>query len=245
MRRLERHRKPEVALPPGNAATIIVPSKYPDIFEGCRSSLEQYAPHASKILVRDGEAIGNPQGWTTIQGPEGPFVYARNVNLGIQACSGDVLLMNDDVRFVQRGTLETLQGVLAVLPDVGIVSPLVSGAACNVTCTPDRIFQPADLFIAFVCVLIRRSLLDKIGILDETFVGYGSEDIDLCRRAQDVGFRVGTTSLATVKHGHQGTNSSTTHDREREIDPEAYSFKPELSDKRYIEKWGTSDRRFK
>jgi hypothetical protein len=244
VRRLERHRKPEITLPTiTNLATIVVPSKYPDIFEGCRASLAQFAPSAPKILVRDGESIGNPEGWKVIQGPDEPFVYARNVNLGIQACSGDVLLMNDDVRLFRSQTLETLQAVLATHPSIGILSPRVLGQACNVGCPGSQLVQEADVFVAFVCVLIRRDVFNRIGLLDETFIGYGSEDIDFCRRAREVGYRSATTSAALVMHGHQGTTCSTSHDRERKRNPEAYSFRPELSDRRYAEKWGGVDAR--
>src|ERR1019366_7647137 len=136
MRRLERHKRPEITLPPVTTlATIVVPSKYPDIFAGCQSSLWLYAPSAPKLLVRDGDAIGDPKGWQVIQGPPGAFCYARNVNLGIQACSGDVLVMNDDAQFTQAGTLEALQGVFALRPDIGILSPNVDGIANGVACT--------------------------------------------------------------------------------------------------------------
>lgn len=229
-----------IVLPEGSPSTIVIPSKYPDIFEGCRSSLEKFAPQAKKVLVRDGDDIGDPEGWKVIQGPDEPFIYARNVNLGIKACSGDVLLMNDDVRFIHPRTLETLQGVLALHPSIGVLSPLVDGLACNVNCPPHLMVKTADMFVAFVCVLIRRALFDKVGLLDESFIGYGSEDIDFCKRAAEAGYRTATTSKAIVLHGHQGTNCSTSHDRERKKNPKAFSFQPELSDKRYMEKWGRS-----
>jgi hypothetical protein len=67
-------------------------------------SLDAYAPSQEKILVRDGHEITNPPGWITLQAGD-PFVYSRNVNLGINQTSGDVLLTNDDVRFIHMGTV--------------------------------------------------------------------------------------------------------------------------------------------
>ncbi len=227
MRRLERHRKPEVALPPGNAATIIVPSKYPDIFEGCRSSLEQYAPHASKILVRDGEAIGNPKGWMVIQGVS-PFIYARNCNIGIQACSDDILLCNDDVRFLHTGTLYTLQSLFVTHPHVGILSPSVDGVANGVSCSGQAVHETKH-YLSFVCVLIRRELIDKIGLLDEKFTFYGGEDVDYCRRAQRAGFTLAVTSLVTVAHKHASSSYTREH---------ALELKREAANRYYVEKWG-------
>jgi len=228
VRRLERHRKPEVPLVKvTNTATIIIPSKYPDIFEGCRSSLEQYAPHAPKILVRDGEAIGNPQGWTVIQGVS-PFVYARNVNLGITACSGDLLIMNDDCQFIQPETLYTLQSLFVTHPHVGILSPSVDGVANGVSCSGQAVHETKH-YLSFVCVLIRRELIDKIGLLDEKFTFYGGEDVDYCRRAQRAGFTLAVTSLVTVAHKHASSSYTREH---------ALELKREAANRYYVEKWG-------
>ena len=217
-----------MALPPvTQLATIIVPSKYPDIFEGCRSSLAEFSLKAPKILVRDSLAIAEPEGWATLQGIS-PFVYARNMNLGIVACTGDVLLMNDDARFIKAGTLEALQGVLALRPDIGILSPRVQGIANGVGYTQE-VAQVTSGYLSFVCVLIRRSVIDKIGLLDESFTGYGSEDVDYCRRAQAAGFYLAVTSQATVAHTH-GSSSYT-----READIEAMR---QASAKQYLQKWG-------
>ena len=112
---------------PKERATIIVPSRFPDIFSSCRESLDKFAPKEKKILVRDGQGIESPEGWTTIQGPNAPFVYSRNINLGIKEAKDSVLLCNDDVTFTHSRTLEILQNVMAQHPEVGILSPLVKG----------------------------------------------------------------------------------------------------------------------
>src|ERR1700731_4167905 len=81
---------------PRTRATIIFPSKHNDIFEACKNSIDKYAPKEKKILVRDGNAMPSPDHWITVQGPASPFVYSRNINLGIKQSTGDVLLTNDD-----------------------------------------------------------------------------------------------------------------------------------------------------
>ena len=228
MRRLSRHREPLVLPSITQLATIVIPSKYPDIFSGCYESLEHYASQAPKILVRDGDAIGFPKGYLGIQGVS-PFVFARNVNLGIQACSGDVLICNDDVRLTQEGTLEALQGVFALRPDIGILSPNVEGVANGVGCSGQPICETKG-YLSFVCVLIRRAVFDKIGLLDEKYTGYGSEDTDFCRRTQVAGFTLATTSLATVSH----KNCSSSYSRGGDLE-----LKRTESARTYIEKWGS------
>ena len=229
MRTLRRRLEVAVVLPPViQLATIVVPSKHSDIFEGCRRNLAEFAANAPKVLVRDGLEIAEPEGWATIQGPAGQFIYARNVNLGINACSGDVLLMNDDARFIQTGTLEAMQGVLALRSDIGILSPLVDGVANGVGYTREMA-QVTSHYLSFVCVLVRRAVVDKIGLLDEAFTGYGSEDVDYCRRTQAAGFSLAVTALATVAHTH----GSSSYNREADIEA-----KRQASAKQYLQKWG-------
>ena len=230
MRRLERLRPGEAVTLPSvvTMASIVVPSKHPDIFEGFKNSAEEFAPNAPKFLVRDGWEIPAPKGWNVIQGPDTPFVYARNVNLALKSVYGDVLLMNDDARFLKPRTMETLQGVLALRPDIGILSPLVDGVANGVPYTRE-LAQVTNQYLSFVCVLIRRSVIDKIGLLDESFTGYGSEDVDYCRRAQSAGFSLAVTGLTTVAHTHGSTSYT------READIEA---KRQASAQQYLQKWG-------
>jgi len=230
MRSLQRLRPGEAMTLPSviTMASIVVPSKHPDIFEGFKNSAEEFAPNVPKFLVRDGWEIPAPKGWNVIQGPDTPFVYARNVNLALKSVYGDVLLMNDDARFLKPRTMETLQGVLALRPDIGILSPLVDGVANGVGYTRE-VAQVTSHYLSFVCVLIRRAVIDKIGLLDEGFAFYGGEDVDYCRRAQAAGFSLAVTSQATVAHTH-GSSS--------------YSREPNQEEKRaaanrfYVEKWG-------
>lgn len=53
--------------------------------------------------------------------------------------------------------------------------------------------------ICGVCVLIRRELLETIGLLDENFFMY-YEDADLCLRAREAGWKVYYTPAACARH---------------------------------------------
>lgn len=211
--------------------TIVVPSRYPDIFQECHRSIDSFAPDQSKVLVRDGHDIIDPQGWTTIQAPSGPFVYSRNVNLGINQTSGDVLLMNDDCRFLQTGTVEALDYVMGCNPEIGILSPKIVGGVGNLL--QSQVNTPLQYSIhrlAFVCVLIRRAMIDQIGLLDERFIGYGWDDDDYCRRATNAGFKLACTADASVKHGHGKEKWSSSFSRIQHSDNKAL----------YDMKWGVT-----
>jgi GT2 family glycosyltransferase len=79
------------------------------------------------------------------------------------------------------------------------------------------------------CYLIRRHVLDEIGLFDESFVGIGGyEDWDMNRRILNAGYRVVITPRAQVFHQGMATRSrrDTTAEQERNRDL-------------YLAKWGT------
>lgn len=66
---------------------------------------------------------------------------------------------------------------------------------------------PTDFeWTSFACVMIRRSLLDRVGLLDEGYFMY-FEDVDFCRRAQRAGAQVLHWPQAHVVHLSGGSSS--------------------------------------
>jgi GT2 family glycosyltransferase len=221
---------------PAHRATIIVPSRFPDIFEDCRDSINKFAPKENKILVRDGNSIAAPEGWQTIQGPDAKFVYSRNINLGIAASTGDVLLTNDDVRFMHPNTLEIMQNVMARNPEVGILSPLIKGDVGEYWQShATKTLHYTDVRLCFVCVLIRREALDKVGLLDERFSGYGYDDCDYSRRVVNAGYKLGVTARAVVTHGHGTDHRSASYNRQELGTIDALD---KIAQEQYKAKWG-------
>lgn len=54
-------------------------------------------------------------------------------------------------------------------------------------------------WIGFACVLIRREVIEQVGLLDEGFFMY-FEDVDYCRRARDAGWTILYWPKGTIVH---------------------------------------------
>lgn len=173
------------------------------------------------IFVDNGSTDGTPDYLSSI--PEATVIrnsenrgYAPAVNQGIQVATGtNILLLNNDCVV----TTGWLHGLLEALHDddrnglVGPVSNNVSGEQ-QVPVTyqdlasldgfawdrrSERNLHLTDRLVGF-CLLIRRSVLDHIGLLDEQFEVGCFEDDDLCRRAIDAGYRALIARHVFVHH---------------------------------------------
>ncbi len=144
-----------------------------------------------------------------------PFCFSRNVNLGIRAAGrADVILMNDDAQLLTAGGFDAMS--IAANSEVGkqygiLTAKILGMAAAPEQCAggarPDggaksdgRFWTVRHHMVAFICVYIRREVLDLLGWLDERFTGYGYEDDDFCRRVREAGLEIGVFEIALVEH---------------------------------------------
>jgi GT2 family glycosyltransferase len=171
-----------------------------------------------------------------IVAPNDPWCFAAAANAGINAAlkigDDDVLLCNDDA------LLETPKGFTAMSyqwPDFGILSARVRGTAHPVhqiskVCGVSNDITRVGGMVPFVCVLIRRALIDRIGMLDTRFVPGGFEDDDYCRRAHDAGSLVGCYNGTVVDH------ERLPHTFRPDGKPQLYDLNTNRA--RFNEKWG-------
>jgi len=164
------------------------------------------------ILVDNGSTDETPAYLAGIPGAEvirneENLGFRRGCNQGIQAATGDhILLLNNDT-IVVPGFLAELVAAAESDPAIGLVGPVsncVSGpqqvpASYGTTAELHRFASglaaqhrgalvEAERLVGF-CLLVKREVLEKIGGLDERF-GLGLfEDDDLCLRARQAGYR--------------------------------------------------------
>ncbi len=158
--------------------------------------------------------------------------FSAGNNLGIKQASGKyVLLLNPDTK-LEKNTLSEILNFMEEYPDVGISGCKLIKADGKLDLACRRRFpNPINSFKRLILhdnrdynylnidenlsmevdsvvgafLLIRKSVMDKIGLLDEKFFMYG-EDLDWCWRCKEAGFKVWYYPLVFCHH-YKGESS--------------------------------------
>jgi len=125
-----------------------------------------------------------------------PLGYPKAVNMGMSAATGDVvILLNNDTVFLGNHWYEWLVEPFKTTPTAGVTGVI-------------KRYQGGKPWILFFCAAIKRDVINKIGLLDETFTPGCGEDIDYCMRAVGAGFTIHQVPEQTLEH-IGGTNKMT------------------------------------
>jgi N-acetylglucosaminyl-diphospho-decaprenol L-rhamnosyltransferase len=167
---------------------------------------------------------------------ENPGFGAAN-NVGAEHASGRyLLLLNSDCE-LRAGTLDMLADYLDRDPQVAVVGPMLRfpdgrlqrsmGRAPSLltellnktmlhrifpywTYSPGTYYSERDAdWVTAACMLVRRDAFAAVEGFDEHFFMF-MEDLDLCKRVRDAGYRVRYTPAAEAVH-HLGGSRGTVH----------------------------------
>lgn len=144
--------------------------------------------------------------------------FAGGVNFGMQQAKGQyVVILNNDT-LPTSGWLDLLVEALKNDQTIGIVSPVTNyvGEGPQLELAAKDI-KPLDIDtyaasikghgiyyepgrLVFFCVMIRRSVIDQIGLLDEGYIKGNFEDDDYCLRTILSGYKLAIAKSSFVFH---------------------------------------------
>lgn len=141
------------------------------VSNGCKDETKNYLEDIEKSIPIKSLFFSEPLG------------YSKAINEGIKTSSGEyiILLNNDTILLPQEKNrwLHILE------------KPFLEDEKCAISGPLDQYLENIDVrFIVFFCVMIKKSVIEKIGLLDEEFGIGGYEDADFCIIAVKNGFSV-------------------------------------------------------
>lgn len=185
--------------PPDNVEVIIIDNNSTD---GSDIEIKKLFP--SVKLIKNKQNVG----------------FARAINQGIKASSGQLILItNDDVVF-EKNSLKLSAEYLAHHPDVGIIGGKIyyknnpkkicsSGFYMNkwtgniyTSNHPNELKEPD--WVQGCAILIRKKTLETVGGLDPNYF-LSFDDYDLCLRVKRLGKKVVYLPKVIVHHGESKT----------------------------------------
>lgn len=145
----------------------------------------------------------------------------RAINQGIKAAKYDyVMAMHNDVIIMEKGWLRKISAVMDADPLIGIVGLAGRQEIYKTGCVNEESLkhnlQNEDLnapmgeeaaevaVVDGLCFVMRRSLIEKIGGLDETFGYMHCYDLDLSLQSRNAGFRNVVVKVAAMHIGNGG-----------------------------------------
>lgn len=137
--------------------------------------------------------------------------FVKAVNQGMRISNAEyVCLLNNDT-CVQENWLQELINVAQANQHIGIVNP---GGASDSFKDNNLSGQWSEIgFATGFCMLIKREVIEKIGLFDEEFETGFFEDTDYCRRAKNAGYLCAAAKASCVYHHAHKTFETLQKDR--------------------------------
>lgn len=227
-------------------SVIVVTYNNLELTKQCLASLDEYSdyPNMEVIVVDNASSDGSPewlQQWGAAEGHNRKLIlnadnrgFAAGNNLGLAIASGEYLVMLNNDTHVTPGWVRTMVNHMRRNPDLGLLGPVTNniGNEARIDIFYDDMTQMMALSsqytrshvgqlyplrtAAFFCVMLKRSVFDKIGLLDEAFGRGFFEDDDYCKRIEQAGLKVACAEDVFVHHHLSASfNKLKSHDRQK------------------------------
>lgn len=187
-----------------NDLSVVIPSRTTANFKASGGAVLRLDPAAKVILVDDdkvGRDLNEDFEKISIVAGKKPFIFSRNVNLGIQAASSDdILILNDDAVLQTPDGFTLLQRAAVDNPEYGVIAAVTNCAGNRNQFPAYKGLREDPRMVCFISVLIPRRTIDTVGLLDEEFTGYGYEDDSYCLRVRRAGLKIGIHDGCFVDH---------------------------------------------
>ncbi len=194
----------------------------------CLAALLPQLPSDSEVVLVDNGSIDGAAQWVQSTHPMVRVVrlqqnlgFAGGINAGIRAARGDLLLLFNDDAFAEPGMIDALLSAAAVHPQIAAFAGVLTFAhqpdcVASAGIRARRDGLALDLWVGRSVTeipsvitpvmgvsgglaLLRRSLINDIGLLEGSFFNY-LEDVDFAWRALLRGWEAAVVPLARAQH---------------------------------------------
>ena len=152
--------------------------------------------------------------------------YAKSVNIGIISSNYEnILLLNNDIRITNLRWLEIMLNELRE-SNLDITAPAGGRMTKNWEYIQGEVLKKGEEFTYLPgwCLLVKKSVFSKIGLISENF-GHGYfEDVLFCYKAKKAGCRLGITENPGVEHLYHATFKAEGYDLAKEYKEKRLKF---------------------
>lgn len=208
----------------------VIKGKEVCLLENCIQTIREQSSYKNiEWIVVDGNDVDKTVKQQLIQtnvkwvGCDRPFNFSERINLGVQASTGDyVLLLNDDIEAIAEDWIEQMLGC-AQLPHIGAVGAKLITEQHQIQHAGIVLFEGSPLHVHYgkpdvgqgylnayvanrnflavtaACLLVSRQKFDAIAGMDETFP-VNFNDVDFCLKLHEKGLRNVYAAHAKLYH---------------------------------------------
>lgn len=219
---------------PGLTSIVILTFNQLEFTKECLKSIQRHTPEPHEMIFVDNGSTDGTVPWLKSQAGGAGTIriiensknlgFAKGCNQGIEASRGEfIMLLNNDV-IVTEGWLGGMLVCLRHDGNTGIVGPMTNNIS-GTQKVPEAPYEDVSAIDSFAgdfrsrysqrripqrrivgfCMLFRRELVERIGLLDESFGSGNFEDDDFCLRSELEGFRNFVAGDVFIHHAGSAT----------------------------------------